>query len=230
MEKLRAFTISGQSGLAQDKAMQAILEKIARNFFVPASTEEELLQGQAVLAYGFGFGPKKDSKPFDAAKQTRYNDNDFYPGKSNEDLADVICDILLKKDMPVFAAWEIAVPLEAKGISLPESNVVKLTEWGNGTYGYAKTFLERGAKSFDKIIVAAHPHHMRRAITTTQDVALEQRGRVFDAAYVPDVSNVRYDSESVQPWTTNMENFLPYEFANRLGFYLKNLAKHETGK
>lgn len=209
-----------------------IISDVISNFIVSVSPDEELRQADAIFAYGFGFGPRKDGQPFDAGKEVRYdsdNSGEFFPGKTNDGLADVIIKMRDKGiNLPIFAQLEIADSLAIDhSLTLPETNIANPKEWAGGTYGFAKMFFKNVEENCDSAIVVAHPHHMKRAMTTTLDAAAESGKKDF-RVYSPNVFDVRYDPNSVQAWTRSAEAFIPYELANRISFRLGNFSKQAS--
>lgn len=208
--------------------------KLATTWYVKPSSLEELKQGQAFVAYSFGIGKRKDGqKEIQDPSKVQYNSGTYFPGKTNEDLAKVIAELQEKGlERPIFAQWEVATALiENHKINLPEKNIAKPREGYLSSLGVIKQFLEAGLEDYDRIILVAHPIHVRRAKATTEIEIEKQRGKALEKILIPDISKVRFDLESIQPWTRDESSNIRWDIGSRIRqvFYLQTLrANHIT--
>ncbi|MEK6859641.1 MAG: hypothetical protein AABX54_02390 [Nanoarchaeota archaeon] len=198
------------------------------NWRVPPSVFEDLQRGQAYVAYSFGIGKRKDrKKEIKDPREILYSPAVYYPGLSNEDFAKIIADLYQQGlEKPIFTQWEIAIALERNhGIRVPEIQIAKPKESYLSIQGSVRQFLEAGLQKYNKILFLNHPISLARAKAITCSEINSQRGKPLEEILVVDTSKVRYDPESVQPWTRDERSILENEFASRFHhvFHLKSI-------
>ena len=136
------------------------------------------------------------------------------PGPVNEELADTIARIrAARRDLPVYAQWEIARWLESKyGMTDVTSIEPEIAADGTITYlstdGVAAQVVEYRKKAPHGIgtacVVGFRDHH-KRCVQTTRDRAMP--------AYAPAGFAMphTYDPESGQPWTRRRDLYLVHD-------------------
>jgi len=194
---------------------------------ITPSNLEDLQEAEAIIAYSFGIGKRKDGKPeIQEPFKIKYDPLIHFSGLTNEDLAKVIADLHPKLKIPIFAQIEIAQALEENHqIKLDEQNIAKPKQDFLSTHGVIQQFLENGLKDFSKIIIIAHPMHILRAKAITNTELFNKNKKYFEKIFIADTSQARYDPDSLQPWTKNEKNFLKHEMGSRIyhTFYTDNL-------
>ncbi|MEU2658246.1 hypothetical protein ABZ615_23345 [Streptomyces sp. NPDC007325] len=166
----------------------------------------ELNRFDFVVAYGFGNRPAKSGDPATTLPE---------PGPVNEDLAGTVARIRSRRNVPVYAQWEIARFLESTyGMTGVTSIEPVVAEDGTITYlstdGVAAQVLEHRKKAPGGIgtaCVVGFADHHKRCVQTTRD-----RGM---SAYAPrGVAMPRtYDPESGQEWTRRRDLYLVHDMA-----------------
>ena len=204
-----------KSQLLSDDAIRRIVNEDLEyllNWELQPSSEDDLSQAQAVIAFSFGYGPEKPG--VSNAKEHPYHPLLHKPGKSNIAMTHVI-EPFLKAGKAVFAQWEVAEALsEVCGIRIKDDYIARPDKQYLGTSGVVRKFLDKGLKSDDykKIIVVAHRHHTYRCLKITEKVFLDENlQKQLLVANNPDV----YDPDSLQDWTKSLENWVAYEVGNR---------------
>lgn len=158
-----------------------------------------------VVAYSFGNRPPTGGG--DPAKTLPE------PGPVNEDLADTIARIRARRDIPVYAQWEIARYLESK-YGMGRVTSIEPVIAGDGTITYlstdgvaaqvveARKHLPGGIGT--ACVVGFRDHH-KRCVQTTRD-----RGMT---AYAPEGISMpgTYDPQSGQAWTRTRDLYLVHD-------------------
>lgn len=172
---------------------------------VESDSQEELNAAEAVIAFAFGFGSKKEGVQF---APDRYDPKLYKPGKSNEGLAEVIVPFA-NRGMPVFAQWEVAEALKLQGILVPDRQIARPGKEYLGTSGVLKQFLANGLADFRSVILVAHPHHMFRCRETAKTIFRKEGVEI--KVLIADTRSVPYDPESMQLWTRSLKDWVEYE-------------------
>ena len=104
-----------------------------------------------------------------------------------------------------------------RGVFLNEKNIAKPKEGYLNTRGVLEQFFENGLEDSKSLILVSHPYHAPRCKWIIEK-AYKDKGKSVDIL-VADTSSVGFDKDSLQSWTTNLENWIKYEvgsrFANR---------------
>ncbi|MGW1911687.1 hypothetical protein ACWCQS_13355 [Streptomyces sp. NPDC002076] len=159
-----------------------------------------------IVGYSFGKRPAQSGYPEKTLPE---------PGPVNEELADTIARIRERRNVPVYAQWEIARFLRsAHGVDDVTSIEPVVAEDGTITYlstdGVAGQVLEYRKKASGGIgtacVVGFRDHH-KRCVQTTRD-----RGMT---AYAPRGFTMphTYDPHSGQPWTRRRDLYLVHDMA-----------------
>lgn len=168
---------------------------------------EDIKSAEAIIAFSFGYGNIQNEPDSDYHKRVHS------PGISNNDIADLIAKDYEGK--PIFAQEEIADSLEGRYNIMCASVAIKLKGY-LGTAGVLSQYKNNNPSldSFKKISIYAHPHHIFRcALTTTY--SFEKSNNPIPEILIPNVKSVRFDENSIQPWTTNEDKFRVHELASR---------------
>ncbi|MFI6648898.1 hypothetical protein ACIBI8_14930 [Streptomyces sp. NPDC050529] len=155
-----------------------------------------------ILAFGFGNRPPAGGG--DPAK-VRYE-----PGPVNEELADAVARVRARRDVPVYAQWEIARFLDFKyGMSDVTSIEPVVAPDGTITYLSTDGVAAQVAEARKRVpggagtacVIGFRDHH-KRCVQTTRDRGLK--------AYAPRGFSMphTYDPESGQPWTRRRDLYL----------------------
>lgn len=137
----------------------------------------------------------------------------YEPGPVNEQLADTVAKVRARRDVPVYAQWEIARFLDSKyGMSDVTSMEPVIAPDGSITYlstdGVAAQVLEARMKAPGGIgtacVIGFRDHH-KRCVQTTRDRGMK--------AYAPHGFAMphTYDSESGQAWTRRRDLYLVHD-------------------
>lgn len=189
----------------------------------PASLDE-LNNIDAILAFSFGFGPKKETVNV-PKYYSQYHPHFHYQGKTNKGLAKVIHDFLITtkkkigEDIVIYAQWEIAESLyEDYKLSIIEGHTLMPKENYLSTIGVIEQSIESGLGNYSHIgIVAQELHAPRCKMKTLEKFAcLDDRQRNF---YLLDTSDVPWDPESVQEWPRDHHTYIPHDIAERFAPY-----------
>jgi hypothetical protein len=208
---VRAFFPEEFNDSCRERLWAAFLDLITWRV-MPAP--EPCLSGvEAIAAFSFGFGPKKIE-----GGGSQYDPVYYLPGKSNEAIADLIQKLLVShskiKLEDVFAQQEIADSLSDKyGLEVDRSHIAIPGKEYLGTRGVADMFFSSGLGKYSKIAVFAHPLHVYRCEKTLVKSA-EDHG-FQPTILIPDTSSVPFDKDSMQPWTRNLELWIPHEINSR---------------
>jgi len=138
------------------------------------------------------------------------------PGKSNEALAAVVKKFHEENGFPMFLQWEIADCI-SKLIKADRDLVVRKHRAEDkylDTYeviAQAWEFAKR--HDIKKVIVAAHPDHMKRCVMVAKKI-----GFIVEEA---DTLSVPYDEQSVQEWTRNKKFFTEQYEPKAMEYYRK---------
>jgi len=170
---------------------------------------QELENADAVMTFAFGFGPAKEQVQHPPGQ---YHPQLFDPGKSNEGLAEVIVPFA-QKGLPIFAQWEVAEALNARGIAVPDHQVARPDRRYLGTSGVVEQFLVNGLANSTSVLLVAHPHHVFRCREIT-NMVFQKNGKAI-SILIADTCLVPYDPKSVQPWTRSLKAWVEYEVGNR---------------
>lgn len=158
-----------------------------------------------IVAYGFGNRPPPGGG--DPAK-VRYE-----PGPVNEELADTVARIRGRRNIPVYAQWEIARFLDSK-YAMPDVTSIEPEIAPDGTITYLSTDgvaaqVVEARKQLPGGVgtagVVGFRDHVKRCLQTTRD-----RGMT---AYAPRGFTMpgTYDPESGQPWTRRRDLYLVHD-------------------
>ncbi|MFF1836372.1 hypothetical protein ACFVXE_19505 [Streptomyces sp. NPDC058231] len=158
-----------------------------------------------VVAYAFGNRP-----PVGGGDPTKVR---YEPGPVNEQLADTVAKVRARRDVPVYAQWEIARFLDSKyGMSDVTSIEPVIAPDGTITYlstdGVAAQVLEARKKAPGGIgtacVIGFRDHH-KRCVQTTRDRGMK--------AYAPHGFAMphTYDTESGQAWTRRRDLYLVHD-------------------
>lgn len=170
---------------------------------------QELENADAVITFALGFGPVKEQVQHPPGQ---YHPQLFDPGKSNEALAEVIVPFA-QKGLSIFAQWEVAEALNARGIAVPDHQIARPDRRYLGTSGVVEQFLANGLANFASVMLVAHPHHAFRCRETTK-IVFQKNGKAI-SLLIADTRSVPYDPKSVQPWTRSLKAWVEYEVGNR---------------
>ncbi len=182
-------------------------------WIVKPSSIEELLDTESIAAFSFGFGPQKRG-----GGGNQYDPSYFYPGKSNDAMANLISNFKAQNSKigfeNIFAQQEIADSLlENHGIQINSKHIAKPGENYLGTRGVSDMFFDRGLGNYSKIAIFAHPMHTYRCGKTLEKSAKDHN---YDCKIlIPDTSDVPFDELSVQPWTRNLKAWVSHEINSR---------------
>jgi hypothetical protein len=175
---------------------------------IPADPPTRIENAEAIVAFSFGFGPAKQGVE-NAPEQ--YHPNLHWPGKANEALADTILT-LNSKNVPIFAQWEVAEALKARGCSVPDHHVAKPQEEYLGTTGVVEQFFDNGLYRFRTLLLVAHRRHAYRCRETLKKT-FQKKSRTI-TILVPELPDV-YDTRSLQPWTQSLNALVRDEVGKR---------------
>lgn len=181
---------------------------------VERSSLEKLTNADSIAVFSFGFGPEKQK-----AGRNQYDPRYFYPGKSNEKIADLMQKfwIYTAKNIKlenIFAQWEVAEVFS--GMYNGKKKIRNIAKPGKeylDTKGVADFFVERGLGNFSNVAVFAHPLHMYRCAKTLCK-SLKDKGYSAKIS-IPDTRVVPFDEESVQPWTRDIWSWILHEISSR---------------
>jgi hypothetical protein len=169
----------------------------------------EISAAAAVVAFAFGFGPARQGVPHPPGQ---YHPLLYEPGRTNEALADFIVPFA-RRNVPVFAQWEVADALNGRGVIVPETRVARPDKTYLGTSGVVEQFVDSGLHEFRSIVLVAHRHHAFRCREITSTIF--RKRAISTAILVPDRLPDVYDVDSVQPWTRSLTAWVSYEVATR---------------
>ena len=135
------------------------------------------------------------------------------PGPTNEALADAVAAVLARRQVHVYAQWEIARWLKSKyGISNLTSVEPVIAADGTITYlstdGVAAQVLAARAKlpgGIGTAAVVGFRDHIKRCVQTTRDRGMA----AFAPAGIPMPGT--YDPQSGQPWTRRRDLYLVHD-------------------
>ena len=146
------------------------------------------------------------------------------PGPMNEALADLVMQLHIKTNAPVYAQWEIA---EAIGNRIPSEKIIvinpTLDAQANVVYlsttGVASAVLKHvgDPQKLGKVAVIAFHDHLYRCIQITRNAGID--------AYVPEgycMPN-KYDKHSGQPWTRDRFTYLITDIKARITNYFEKI-------
>lgn len=202
-----------QCGLEPDSVARVVDEDLTylTEWLLNPSAPEELKTARAIIAFSFGFGPKRGGIKNPAGQ---YYPELYKPGKSNEAMASVIAG--LYKDglqLPVFSQWEIAEALKEYEIVIPINQVARPGGKYLGTSGVVEQMLDNGLNELTPVILVAQPYHMFRCKEITKKIS-EKRGTALETL-IANTSSVPFDPESEQWWTRSLKDWVRYEIGNR---------------
>ena len=140
-----------------------------------SSSRRVLARADAVISFAFGFGPARKGVQHPTGQ---YHPLLYEPGRTNEALADVIVPFAAK-GLRVFAQWEIAEALRARGIHVPNRCVARPDKKYLGTGGVVEQFLSHGLGRCRAAILVAHRHHAFRCQQITAKVLSAKKVRVL---------------------------------------------------
>ncbi|WP_326773490.1 hypothetical protein [Streptomyces sp. NBC_01445] len=158
-----------------------------------------------LVAYGFGNRP-----PAGGGDPTKVM---YEPGPVNEELADTVARVRARRDVPVYAQWEIARFLKSKyrmtdvtsiePVIAPDGTITYLS-----TDGVAAQVVEARKKLPQGIGTAGvigFRDHVKRCVQTTNDRGMK--------AYAPAGFEMpgTYDPESGQAWTRRRDLYLVHD-------------------
>ncbi|GAB2738435.1 hypothetical protein ACX801_04660 [Arthrobacter bambusae] len=135
----------------------------------------------------------------------------YEPGPVNEALADTVAKVRARRNVPVFAQWEIARFLESKYHMSGVTSIEPVIS-ADGTIVYLST---DGVAAQVKELRASQPSgiagivgfrdHIKRCVQTTQDRGMD--------AFAPQGIDMpgTYDPQSGQPWTRRRDLYLVHD-------------------
>ena len=164
----------------------------------------------AIIAFSYGF---------------RFDENgNRIPGPVNEALAQCVLDTYTKKNVPVFAQWEIAQCLRGKipderlknivpEKNIPEGNVVYLS-----SEGVVKSAMALGMQTqlYPSVLVVAHSLHLVRCLRIVVSFG-------FFARSMQGSMPKECDIGSGQLWTADRLTGIISDMISRLAAYRKNV-------
>ncbi|MFQ5875448.1 MAG: hypothetical protein ACE5JL_16860, partial [Dehalococcoidia bacterium] len=159
---------------------------------------------------------------------------DQTPGGTNQALASVIENVLRRHRVRVFAQWEIADALRAKGMAedfraVPQEGYLST----QGVWDQFRKEFDRLGMGIRKSILVAHPEHMFRCqwLIGMDNIGVLIPNEAFGpcggwSEFGCDVYG--YDPKSVQPWTTSRGEFVGHEIAARLNALRDRKSSFDT--
>ena len=182
------------------------------NWNLQEANKEAIESVNAIIAFSFGYGPQRKDVEF--GNQHPYHPKLHKPGETNISIAKKVRDFNLPVKA-IFAQWEVAEALkDSHGIIIPDTNVARPDKQYLGTSGVIQKFLENGLSSDDytHVAIVAHRHHTYRCWKITEKTFRVQQ--VQKSLVIPE-NPTNYDSESLQPWTRSLNDWIDYEVGNR---------------
>jgi hypothetical protein len=162
-----------------------------------------------IVAYGFGNRP-----PEGGGDPTRVL---YEPGPVNEQLADTVALLRQKRNVPVYAQWEIARFLDSK-YGMADVTSIEPVIAGDGTITYlstdgvaAQVAALRNGRPGSAAGVVGFRDHIKRCVQTTRDRGMQ--------AYAPEGVDMpgTYDLQSGQAWTRRRDLYLVHDMFAQLG-------------
>ncbi|MCX4672597.1 hypothetical protein OG453_39150 [Streptomyces sp. NBC_01381] len=174
-----------------------------------------------IVAYGFGNRP-----PADGGDPTKVRPE---PGPVNEELADTVARVRGRRDLPVYAQWEIAHFLESKH-QMTDVTSIEPVVAPDGTITYLSTdgvaaqvagLRENLPGGIGTAGVIGFRDHVKRCVQTTRD-----RGMTAYAPHGVDMPGT-YDTESGQPWTRRRDLYLVHDMAAQWAVLREKLVRED---
>jgi hypothetical protein len=145
-------------------------------------------------------------------------DGTVTPGPTNEALADAVAAFVAENPVPVYAQWEVAQLLTARGVPGVVSIEPQVGADGQQQYlstsGVAEQAVARAQADgveLGTVGVVAHADHLVRSITTTEAAGVGSAVAV-EGLVLPEA----YDPESGQEWTRDRATYVTVDLSGRL--------------
>ncbi|MBC3842031.1 hypothetical protein GXW82_23115 [Streptacidiphilus sp. 4-A2] len=188
---------------ATARALVPWIADIGLDWHPPTAPPREL---DFIVAYSFGNRP-----PAGGGDPTKVL---YEPGPVNEALADTVAEVRRKRDVPVYAQWEIATFLKSK-YRMSQVTAIEPQIAADGTITYLSTagvaqqvlaYRKQEPGGIGTAGVVGFRDHVKRCVETTRLLGMA-------AAYAPQGIDMpgTYDPHSGQAWTRRRDLYLPYD-------------------